>query len=177
MDWEHLNPILTDIQALPECVGMLPMMDHMKNGFFFMRTYKKADQSEARIFYTEGSPSYFKFLNIPMQGKEVDEDAEGCIYVSESFKQQLDKDSVQGMVELNGQSYRIIGTFKALYKESQKEGVIGSVFFPGNSFGNFYFKLAPGTSSDKGVRRITDICRKYVPDTLQIGRASCRERV
>ena len=166
--WQHLNPILTDIQALPEWVGMLPMMDHMKNGFFFMRTYKKADQSEARIFYTEGSPSYFKFLNIPMQGKEVDEDAEGCIYVSESFKQQLDKDSVQGMVELNGQSYRIIGTFKALYKESQKEGVIGSVFFPGNSFGNFYFKLAPGTSSDKGVRRITDICRKYVPDTLPL---------
>lgn len=166
--WQHLNPILTDIQALPECVEMLPMMDHMKNGFFFMRTYKKADQSEARIFYTEGSPNYFKFLNIPMQGKEVGKDAEGSIYVSESFKQQLDKDSVQGMVELNGQSYRIIGTFKALYKESQQEGVIGSVFFPGNSFGNLYFKLAPGTGSDKGVRRITDICRKYVPDTLPL---------
>ena len=166
--WQHLNPILTDIQALPECIEMLPMMDNMQNGFFFMHAYKKADQSEARIVYTEGSPSYFKFLNIPMQGKEVSEDAEGSIYVSESFKQQLDKDSVQGMVELNGQSYRIVGIFKALYKESQKEGIIGSVFFPGNRFGNFYFKLAPGTGSDKGIHRITDICRKYVPATLPL---------
>ena len=72
------------------------------------------------------------------------------------------------MVELNGQSYRIVGIFKALYKESQKEGIIGSVFFPGNRFGNFYFKLAPGTGSDKGIHRITDICRKYVPATLPL---------
>ena len=80
-----------------------------------------------------------------MQGKEVDEDAEGCIYVSESFKQQLDKDSVQGMVELNGQSYRIIGTFKALYKESQKEGVIGSVFSL-ISAGNMFLTLCHSKS-------------------------------
>lgn len=166
--WQNLNPILTDIQSLPECTETLSMMDDMQDGNFFMHTYKKADQSVARVFFTEGSPDYFKFMNIPMQGKEVGEDAEGTVYVSEAFKQQLDKDSVQGMVELNGQSYRIVGTFKALYKESQKGGIIGSVFFPSSHFRYLYFKLVPGTDSDKSIRRVTDICRKYVPSTLPL---------
>lgn len=166
--WQNLNPILTDIQALPECTEKLAMMSDIQSGQFFMRTYKKADQSEAMIAITEGSSNYFKFLNIPLQGKEVSEEAEGVIYVSEDFKLQLDKDSVQGMVELNNQNYRIAGTYKALYKESQEGRTIGSAFFPGNRFRTFYFKFAPGTDPDRNLRRITDICRNYIPMTLPL---------
>lgn len=167
--WQNLNPILTDIQALPECTETLAMMHNIQqDGQFFMHTYKKADQSEAMIAFTEGSPNYFKFLNIPLQGKEISEASEGVIYVSESFKLQLDKDSVQGMVELNNQNYRIAGTYKALYKESQGGLTIGSAFFPGNRFRTFYFKFAPGTNPDRNLRRITDICRNYIPITLPL---------
>lgn len=166
--WQNINPILTDIQALPEYTETLTMMDDIQSEHHFMRTYKKADQSEAMIAITEGSPNYFKFLNIPLQGKEVSEEAEDIIYVSENFKLQLDKDSVQGMVELNNQNYRIAGTYKALYKESQGGLTIGSAFFPSNRFRTFYFKFAPGTNPDKNLRRITDICRNYVPITLPL---------
>lgn len=95
-----------------------------------MRTYKKADQSEVMIDIAMGAPSYFKFLKIPLQGKEVNGDAEGTVYVSEAFRQQLDKDNVQDRVEIEGQSYRIIGIFKELYKETQGRATIGSVFSP-----------------------------------------------
>lgn len=166
--WQNINPILTDIQALPEYTETLTMMDDIQSEHHFMRTYKKADQSEAMIAITEGSPNYFKFLNIPLQGKEVSEEAEDIIYVSENFKLQLDKDSVQGMVELNNQNYRIAGTYKALYKESQGGLTIGSAFFPSNRFRIFYFKFAPGTNPDRHLRRITDICRNYVPITLPL---------
>ena len=95
-------------------------------------------------------------------------DAEGTVYVSEAFRLQLDKDNVQDRVEIEGQSYRIIGTFKELYKEIQGRGTIGSVFFPSNHFRYFYVKLAPGTNATKSIRRITDICRNYVPTTLPL---------
>ena len=163
--WQNLNPILSDIRALPECIETLTMTDDLRSGSHFMRTYKKADQSEVWIAIAEGSPSYFKFLNIPLQGKEVSEEAEGTVYVSEDFRLQLDKDSVQDRVEIEGRSYRIIGTFEALYKEIRGGNTIGSAFFPGNRFRCFYFKLAPNA---KSVHRITDICRKYVPTTLPL---------
>ena len=166
--WQNLNPILSDIRALPECIETLTMTDDLRSGSHFMRTYKKADQSEVWIAIAEGSPSYFKFLNIPLQGKEVSEEAEGTVYVSEDFRLQLDKDSVQDRVEIEGRSYRIIGTFEALYKEIRGGNTIGSAFFPGNRFRCFYFKLAPNANAAKSVHRITDICRKYVPTTLPL---------
>ena len=166
--WQHINPILSDIQALPECIETLTMTDDLQSGNHFMRTYKKADQSEVMIDIAMGAPSYFKFLKIPLQGKEVNGDAEGTVYVSEAFRLQLDKDNVQDRVEIEGQSYRIIGTFKELYKETQGRATIGSVFFPSNHFRYFYVKLAPSTNAAKSIRRITDICRNYVPTTLPL---------
>lgn len=165
--WRNLNPIITDIQALPECIETLTMLDDLQR-LHYMYTYKKADQSEVRIDVIEGSPRYFQFLKIPLKGKVVDEDTEGAIYVSEDFKLQLDKDSVQGMVELNGQTYRIAGTFKALYKEQREGGSAGSAFIPSNHFLVYYFKFAPGTASKKAIRRITEICRHYIPVTLPL---------
>ncbi len=164
---QNINPILSDIQALPECIETLTMTGDLQIGSHFVRTYKKADQSMVSITIAEGTPSYFKFLNIPLQGKEVGGEAEGTVYVSEDFRLQLDKDSVQDRVEIEGQSYRIIGTFKKLYKETQ-ERTIGSAFFPSNRSRYFYFKLAPGTDVTKSIRRITEICRNYVPTTLPL---------
>lgn len=166
--WQHVNPILDGIRALPGCIESLAMMDDLQKEHQSWRTYRKADRSEASVNVVEGHPDYFSFLNIPMEGKAADEDAEDIIYVSEDFKQQLDKDSIQGMVELNGQTFRIAGTFKALYKERKEEKAIGSAFIPYKYFKHFYFKFAPGTDSDKAIRSITDICRQYVPVTLPL---------
>lgn len=166
--WQNINPILSDIQALPECMETLALADNLQSENHFMHRYKKADQSEVMIAITEGSPNYFNFLNIPLQGKEVSGEAEGTVYVSEDFRLQLDRDNVQDMVKIGDQSYRIIGTFKALYKETPGKHTIGSAFFPNNQFRYLYFKLAPGTDAAKSIRRITDICRKYVPTTLPL---------
>ena len=98
----------------------------------------------------------------------MDADASGTIYVSEDFRRQLDKDSIQDMVEFYGQSYRIIGTFKALHKESSNGHTIGSVFYPGNQLNAICFKMAPGTDIKLAIRRINEICRHYVPVTLPV---------
>lgn len=166
--WQHINPILDDIRALPDYVESLTMMDDLQKDYQPMRTYRKADRSEAWVKVVEGHPDYFSFLNIPMEGKAADADAEGIIYVSEDFRQQLDKDSIQGMVELNGQAFRIAGTFKALYKERKENKFVGSAFIPYKQFSHFYFKFAPGTDSGKAIRNITDICRQYIPVTLPL---------
>lgn len=166
--WQHINPILDDVRALPECIESLTVMDDLQSEHFPMQTYRKADRSEALVFVSQGQPEYFSFLNIPLDGKIVDTDAEDVIYVSEDFKQQLDKDSIQGMVELNGKSFRIAGTFKALYKELKEKRTIGSAFKPDRLFSHIYFKFAPGTDSDKAIRRVTAICRKYIPETLPL---------
>lgn len=166
--YRHLNPIITDIQALPECIETLTTMGDLQSEHLPMQTYRKDDRSEASVYVAQGQPNYFSFLNIPMEGIVADADAEDVAYVSEDFKQQLDKDSIQGMVELNGKSYRIVGTFKALYKERKEKSTIGSVFIPSQQFGHIYFKFASGTGTNKAISSITAICRKYIPETLPL---------
>lgn len=92
------------------------------------------------------------------------------VYVSRNFKEQLQKDSVAGTVRLNGADYQIAGTYEALYKE-EVEGrvkVIGSIFMVSPEASTYFFKVADSSKSSKTIKQITEICRRYVPDTLPL---------
>lgn len=82
---------------------------------------------------------------------------------------QLEKDSIFGTVIIEGTSYRIAGTYKALYGENEDDPrIIGSAFFPVKPFGTFYFKIAEGKDTDEVIGKMKDICREYVPETLPL---------
>lgn len=96
-------------------------------------------------------------------------ESEDAVYVSEKFMRQLEKDSISGTVFIQGTSYRIAGTYKALYGENEDDPrTIGSAFFPVKPFGTFYFKIAEGKDADDVIGKMKDICREYVPETLPL---------
>ena len=77
---------------------------------FLTSSYESADHRTLTINVRQGDPSYFQFFRIPFQGETVDADASKVVYISEAFRQQLDKDSISGNVKLGEESYRILGT-------------------------------------------------------------------
>lgn len=165
---ENLDAINADISELPDVTDKISLcMSANMNTYTYM-TYKKADGSEGMLSMTTGDPHYFSFFKIPMQGKETSTEATGDVYISEEFQEQLNKDNVQGMVELDGKSYRIVGVYKGFYKEFKREKTIGSIFMP-NAFANaYYFKISPTGDVEEHIQKITDICRKYIPYTLPV---------
>ena len=125
------------------------------------------DGTHSFIKITKGNANYFQFFNIPHQGEMTE--SEDAVYVSERFMRQLEKDSISGTVFIEGTSYRIAGTYKALYGENEDDSrTIGSAFFPVKPFGTFYFKIAEGKDTDEVIGKMKDICREYVPETLPL---------
>ena len=57
-----------------------------------------------------------------------------------------------------------------MYKE-EVEGrvkVIGSIFMVSPEASTYFFKVADSSKSSKTIKQITEICRRYVPDTLPL---------
>lgn len=164
--WDNINPLLNDIRTLPEITDQLSSVHDIDR--FNVRNYKRPDHTEADVMVVTGNPHYFDFFKIPLEGEKVANDAEGVVYVSERLKKELDKDSIQGMLQLENETYRIVGTYKSLYKEGTNNNRIGSVFIPSLQFEHYLFKVAEGKDVNQTIRQITQICRKYVPETLPL---------
>lgn len=165
---ENLDAIRADISALPDVTDKISVCISSNISMHTYMSYKKADGSKGMLSLTTGDPHYFSFFKIPMQGKEISMEAEGDVYISEEFQEQLDKDNVQGMVELDGKNYRIVGIYKSLYKEFKREKVTGSIFMPSTFANAYYFKISPTGDVKEHIQKITDICRKYIPYTLPV---------
>lgn len=88
----------------------------------------------------QAEPHYFEFFKIPFSGKLVDKDAQGFVYISEQFKEQLQRDSIAGSVTLDGKEYRIAGTYRALNREDTQSSSVGSVFLVNPQAYTYYFK-------------------------------------
>lgn len=166
---ENMDAILSDISALPDVIDKTSLnLSSDINSFTYMG-YKKADNSEVMLALTTGDPHYFSFFTIPMKGKDVGPKAEGEVYISEEFQSLLKKDNVEGMVKLDDKSYRIAGVYKALYKEYKRSSdMAGSVFLPNSTPSVYYFRISPAGDVKENIRKITDICRRYVPYTLPV---------
>ena len=98
----------------------------------------------------------------------MDKNDRGTVYVSEQFKEQLQKDSIEGSVTLSGDEYRIAGTFRALYKEGGQRNLSGSVFLADPYPSAYYFKTSGSDATSNVIKEITEICRRYVPATLPL---------
>lgn len=162
---QNISHVVDAFRKMPEVVDEITLWGELDSRF--RKSYRKLDGTDSFIETTMGNANYFQFFNIPHHGEMTD--SEDAVYVSEKFMRQLEKDSISGTVFIQGTSYRIAGTYKALYGENEDDPrTIGSAFFPVKPFGTFYFKIAEGKDTDKVIDKMKDICREYVPETLPL---------
>ncbi|MEG2066865.1 MAG: ABC transporter permease [Tannerellaceae bacterium] len=132
-------------------------------------SYQKANGNSIQLLMQGGSPDYFTLFHIPLQGKQSEAEAKGVVYISEAFALQLEQDSVKGMVTLNEETYRIGGIYKGLYKEELNSKYIqGSVFFPSEEAYSFYFQVGVNGDVDAAIKKIEEICRRYVSESISL---------
>lgn len=167
---ENMDAILSDISTLPEITDKT----FTSGGIADLSSYTYADyylndKVEGQVIVAQGDPNFFQFFHIPMEGEIVKKDASNVVYVSKLLKEQMEKENLQGMISLGGENYRVVGTFKALYKESTNgtmNSTIGSVFFPNQEMNSYYFQVNGNVNAV--IKKLTEICRRYVPETLPL---------
>lgn len=164
----NIQPILTEVRKMPEVEDIISYCISNPINFHVYTEYERKDKSIARIVMSSGSPRYFRFFHIPMQGKVVPDDASGEVYVSEAFKRLLDADGNAGTVRLDNKDYRIAGIYKALFNEMEDPKYTGSVFMPSTDAQLYYIKVTEATDLPAFLKRLDDLCREFVPSTLPI---------
>lgn len=167
---QNMDAILSDISSLSDIIDQTTISRGFDISSFTYMNYEKDGYSAKQVIMGQGNPHYFDFFHIPMEGKKVDCNTQGIVYVSRKFKEQLQEDSIAGTVRLNGADYQIAGTYEALYKE-EVEGrakVTGSIFMVSPEASTYYFKVSDSSKTSKVIKQITEICRRYVPDTLPL---------
>lgn len=164
----NIQPILTEVRKMPEVEDIISYCISNPINFHVYTEYERKDKSVAHIVMSSGSPRYFRFFDIPMQGKVVPDDASDEVYVSEAFKRLLDADGNTGTVRLDNKDYRIAGIYKALFNEVEDPKYTGSVFMPSTDAQLYYIKVTEATDLPAFLKRLDDLCREFVPSTLPI---------
>lgn len=167
---QNIDAILSDIRSLSDITDQTGISEQFNLGSFTYMRYEKSGHPARGVLMMEGNPHYFDFFRIPMEGKKMDCNVKGAVYVSRKFKEQLQKDSIEGTVRLSGSDYQIAGTYEALYKEGAADqlNVSGSVFLVSPEVSIYYFKVIDSNRTPNAIKQITEICRRYVPGTLPL---------
>ncbi|GAA6243064.1 hypothetical protein F030043B2_21060 [Bacteroides fragilis] len=168
--YKNKDAILSQIKMLPGVEETSAALMTGSFNSFLTSSYESADHRTLTINVRQGDPSYFQFFRIPFQGETVDADASKVVYISEAFRQQLDKDSISGNVKLGEESYRILGIYKACYGENLSEynQYHISVFFPTNEISVIYIRFRNDIAFSKAKAQIEKVCRNYVPESLAL---------
>ena len=166
----NLEAILSDIKAMPEIESYTQTL--FEPGYGSVQQYYNKDRSY-HVRLQCGSPDYFRFFRIPMQGKEVEPFSSNWIYVSRTFHEQLQKDSTDGFVTLHDVKYQIAGVYENLHKERPGDinDYIGTVFTPDlipMAGGYYYFRISPHADVRTVTDKVISTIRKYVPETLPL---------
>lgn len=69
---------------------------------------------------------------------------------------------------MDGKEYRIAGTYRALNREDTQSSSVGSVFLVNPQAYTYYFKTLHSDITPVALEKITEICRRYVPETLPL---------
>ena len=169
-NWEV---ILQEIQTLPEYEDYTYMSS--ENGFeslsYTSMRYHKNEKEWKSVVVQEGDVRSFDFFHIPMNGKKDIAEGTNRVYVDEQFMKQLQADGNTGTVRLSNNDYQIVGTYQALFKQSnmtQQGNGVGSVFLPNSWKGVCYLKFTSGKDMKDVRTKVETICRKYVPHTLPL---------
>lgn len=165
---QNLDAILSDVNSLPAIIDQTFMSYRMDIGTFTYMVYEKNDRSTGQVTMMQGDPDYFDFFRIPLEGKIVEKNTANMVYISKEFEEQLLKDSIQGTVKLHGADYQIAGVYPALYKEGGQRHTSGSVFLVNPHPSTYFFKVSSPEQTEETIKKIAEICRRYVPPTLPL---------
>ena len=165
---KNMDAILSDIQSLSEITDRTSAFNTFDADVYTYMTYMKDGKPRGNVMMIQAEPHYFEFFKIPFSGKLVDKDTQGFVYISEQFKEQLQRDSITGSVTLDGKEYRIAGTYRALNREDTQSSSVGSVFLVNPQAYTYYFKTLHSDITPVALEKITEICRRYVPETLPL---------
>lgn len=164
----NMDAILSDIKELPEVEAYTYSAIKIGQGYGAVQYINEERSWNVRTML--GSPDYFRFFNVPMQGKEVSPDATNMAYVSRSFYEQLQKDSITGTVMLGGRNYQIAGVYEKLHKGKRNLDnlYVGSAFLVDKNDIYHYFRFNSQADVQECMKKLETICRKYVPETLPL---------
>ena len=167
-NWDAIH---AEINRMPEIEGQTSLNEDSDDGMLSYRfiTFMKQDSTEVSLKVMTGNPNYFSFFHIPLQGKALETETEGFVYVSRSVAELMRHEHVKGMIRLDGKAYQIAGVYEELYKNvTGNSRIAGSVFFPAQDFKTWLLKVASGQDADKVMGKVKAVCRKHVPYTLPL---------
>ena len=153
---KNMDAILSDIQSLSEITDRTSAFNTFDADVYTYMTYMKDGKPRGNVMMIQAEPHYFEFFKIPFSGKLVDKDAQGFVYISEQFKEQLQRDSIAGSVTLDGKEYRIAGTYRALNREDTQSSSVGSVFLVNPQAYTYYFKTLHSDITPVALEKITE---------------------
>lgn len=166
---QHVNAILSQIEMLPGVAETTYVNKSGSRTAYTYVNYVTSDNRTLDIGIQQGNPNYFEFFRIPHKGKKTEANDPYVVYVSEFFQQQLLKDSITDMVKLGKDTYRIIGTYQALYKEDRSgNSYQGTVFFPGDQKNSLFVRIGTDKKVKEMIQGMEKICRLHVPETLPL---------
>lgn len=159
--YQNKDEIVSQIKALP---GVAEVIQE-GNSYFH---YKAPDGREFSGTAATGDANYLSFFKIPVTGRKPVTNIHE-VYISESFRKILEKDSVSGAVTLGDKTYQIAGTYPGLPFEQihhpQTQTI--SAFFPTPEFNTICIKAMPGVRT-KVRQSIEAVCRQYLPVTIPL---------
>ncbi len=168
---KHWDVIRTELDRMPEIEEQTFVNEESNDGLlsYQFTTFLKQDSAEVRLKVMTGNPDYFHFFHIPLQGKILEAESDGFVYVSKNFAELLQHENSEGMVRLDDRTYQIAGVYEDLYRNMMDDGrFVGSVFFPTPDFKVWLLKIASGHDVDEVMEKVTAVCRQHVPDTLPL---------
>ena len=164
----NIGAVLDEVRRMPEVERVTYTNISSSIADFSLIDYPRRDGGKSFAVMQNGSPDYFAFFNIPMEGKLVSPDAGHQVYVSRRFKQLLDKEGYDGTVCLGDVDYQVAGVYEALFAEVEQKNYVGSVFFPSATAKSYYILVDEHTSVREFQERLLQLCRKFIPETLPV---------
>lgn len=153
-------------EQLKRVPGVVETLSTQGNNYI---EYNTKDKRTLPGIVVKADENLLSFFRIPLlRGEAPKVDDKDVVYISQAFDEILQKDTIQGFVELEGTVYRIGGVYKALPHEKFINRLSAfSVYIPTQRGSSICMRVADG--QQKEVRQqVETICRRYVSETIPL---------
>jgi len=178
-NWEDIRPLLEKLPVV-ENFTAVEYETERRLSFNYQRIYVNGDSIYAYIIAYGGTPNYFEFFNIPMDGKIVPADADNYVYIDKKLHRTLiERGNYDGTLELSGgRKVSVAGvadhefTFDGQFVFADYAGKVpfsGSMLFVNNSnLQKFYYRIKDGVSMEEARNAFKEVYYKFQPRTFDV---------
>ena len=178
-NWEDIRPLLEKLPVV-ENFTAVEYETERRLSFNYQRIYVNGDSIYADIIAYGGTPNYFEFFNIPMDGKIVPADADNYVYIDKKLHRTLiERGNYDGTLQLSGgRKVSVAGvadhefTFDGQTVFADYAGKVpfsGSMLFVNNSnLQKFYYRIKDGVSVEEARNAFKEVYYKFQPRTFDV---------